>query len=188
MFKRGSCSDEYESDESEPSEFVQRLEEIIFAAKKLRHPILFSECFIHLVARLHNDEFYKPTLPALHEDKGLWLLLNEGKSHLRQMILQAQHGVLMASLDGHLQKEDLETSMTLAFREDPETSAEFFKHLLNLREQLHRGDYKEIGDMFPPIEKLIRSNLTLDQTGFGAGEGPYENSFLCTELVDEDMP
>jgi len=30
--------------------------------------------------------------------------------------------------------------------------------------------------------------LVLDRTGFGAGEGPYHDTYLCAELEDEDMP
>jgi hypothetical protein len=187
MFERESSSSESRSEESIPSEFVQRADEIIFAAKKLRHPVLFRECFIHLVDRLHGSFYYGSAFSALREDKDLWLLLSEGKSNLRQLILQAQNAILMASMDGLL-RVDLKDQMIDALRADPENSAWFFKHMLDLRELTHCVNDEEAEEMFAPIEILLRSNLALDQTDFGAGEGPYKNIFLCAELADEDMP
>lgn len=37
------------------------------------------------------------------------------------------------------------------------------------------------------LDDLLRSNLVLDQTGWNAGEGPYEYYFLCADIPDEKM-
>jgi len=188
MFERKACLRESDSDASEYksgsedsylSEFVQRADEIIFAAKKLRHPILFRECFIHLVSALHG--FYSLSLPALRNDKDLWLVLNEGKSTLRGKILQAQHFVLMICLDRHLE-EDLRLDMrNLYFHNQKNCS-------LRYRQLLAVLDKKEHFKAIESIEELLQNNLVLDQTNFGAGVGPYANRFLCAELADEDLP
>jgi hypothetical protein len=176
-----------ETDESEPSEFVHRAGEVIFAAKKLRHPVLFRECFIHLVARLHDDDFYSIWLPALRQDMDLWPLLNAGKSNLRQKILRAQHAILLASIVGRLELGS-QVSLTVGSPEDPEDCAGFYKRLFDRREQMMRSYYDDLDETLAPVATLLQSNLVLDRTGFGAGEGPYKNTFLCAELEDEDMP
>jgi hypothetical protein len=132
-----------ETDESEPSEFVHRAGEVIFAAKKLRHPVLFRECFIHLVARLHDDGFYSIWLPGLRQDTDLWPLLNAGKSNLRQKILRAQHAILLASLVGRLELGS-QASLTLGSPEDPEDCAGFYKCLFDRREQMMRSYYDDL--------------------------------------------
>lgn len=182
MFKRDSLPD----DDEEHNEFVENAGEIILAAKKLRHAVLFRECFIHLVANFH-DSLYAENLTALQDDKDVWLLLNQRVSHLRKMILEAQHEVLMASIQGYLQT-DLYALVTDNFREDPEKSANFLRRVYERGDEVLQSDYEDMESTFPPIERLLRSNLALDQTGFGTGEGPYKYNFLCTELPDEDMP
>jgi hypothetical protein len=192
MFKRKSCPREPDSDESEsegsesgeseledfpPSEFMQRAGQIIFAAKKFRHPILFRECFIHLVSSLHD--FYSLSLPALRNDKDLWLVLTEGKSSLRKKILQTQHFVLMMCLDRHLE-EDLR--LVMAYFRKPEYCSSGFRQLLAIL------DKKKHFRAIESIEEVLQNNLVLDQTNFGAGEGPYTKRYLCAELADEDMP
>jgi len=198
MFKKRSISGESEreepesevdtSEEKEPSEFVQRAGEIFLAAKKLRHPILFRESFIHLVARLHDDKFYSSYLPALRDDKDLWLLLNEGKSRLRRMILQAQHEVMVGVINGDLSTDD-ETMARQDESDNPDESALFFRKVLGLRESIEMLHGKHwVQEFYSPINALMRNNLALDQTGFLPGQGPYECCFLCANLADKDMP
>jgi len=190
MFKRESYARESDSDESEseesepenfaPSEFVQRAGQIIIAAKKLRHPILFRECFIHIVSSLHD--FYSLSLPAFRDDKDLWLVLIEGISSLRRKILRTHHLILMICLDRHLE-EDLRLDMRNAyFQNHPEYCSMGYRQLLAiLNKEKH---FKAIRS----IEELLQNNLALDRTNFSAGEGPYTNRYLCAELEDEDMP
>jgi hypothetical protein len=189
MFERKACLRESNSDASEIksgsgdsylSEFVQRADEIIFAAKKLRHPILFRECFIHLVSALHG--FYTLSLPALRNDKDLWLVLNEGKSSLRKKILRTQHFILMICLDKDLE-EDLRLDMRDAYCQK---SWAYFS--LRFRKLLAVLDEKKHVSAIRSIEGLLQNNLALDRTNFGAGEGPYRERYLCAELADEDMP
>jgi hypothetical protein len=158
---------------------MQRAGQIIFAAKKLRHPIPFRECFIHLVSSLHD--FYLLSLPALRDDKDLWLVLNEGKSSLREKILEAQHSVLMICLHKDL-NDDLRLAMRDAYFQTPEYCSLGFRQLPAILEETK--DFRAIES----IEKLLQNNLVLDQTNFGAGEGPYAYRYLCAELADEDMP
>ena len=176
-----------EADKSEPSEFMRRAGQVIFAAKKLRHPVLFRECFIHLVARLHDDYFLSIWLPALRQDKDLWSLLNAGKSNLRQMILRAQHAILLAAIAGRLEFSPKAPMMT-EFYGDPDDCAGLYKVFCDRRHQMWRDYYEDVNETFAPVAKLLQSNLVLDRTRFGAGEGPYHDTYLCAELEDEDMP
>jgi len=104
MFKRDPLPDD------EHNEFVENASKIILAAKKFRHAVLFRECFIHLVANFHGS-LYAENPTALQDDKDVWLLLNQRVSHLRKMILEAQHEILMASIQDYLQT-DLYTLVT----------------------------------------------------------------------------
>jgi hypothetical protein len=48
---------------------------------------------------------------------------------------------------------------------------------------------KELGNYaYSHISAIRENNLVLGQSDFGAGEGPYKSSFLCAELVNEDIP
>ncbi|KAE9371385.1 hypothetical protein N431DRAFT_545647 [Stipitochalara longipes BDJ] len=153
-------------------------DEIILAAKKVQHAVLFTECFIHLVAILHDTNAY------------LWLLLNEGKCRLHQMILRAQQMVMTCLIQGDL-RLDLDTMSYDPEHDDPEDCVPFFREILqrDAREQEAREHgARWARDFYEPIDGLMKNNLALDQTGFGAGQGLYKYSFLCTHLADEDMP
>jgi hypothetical protein len=189
VFERKACLRESDSDASEYtpgsedsylSEFVQRAGEIILAAKKLRHPILFRECFIHLVSTLHGC--YSLSLPALRNDKDLWLVLNEGRSSLRNKILRTQHFILMICLD-----KDLEEDLRLDMR-DAYCQKSYGYCSLRFRQLLAILDEKKHFKAIRFIEELLQNNLALDRTNFSAGEGPYRERYLCAKLADEDMP
>ena len=74
------------------------------------------------------------------------------------------------------------------FYGDPEDSASFYKSFFDRRKQYRRDYYEGVDETFASVAKLLQSNLVLDRTGFGAGEGPYHDTYLCAELEDEDMP
>ena len=134
-----------------------------------------------------DDEAYPIWLPALRQDMDLWPLLNAGKSNLRKKILRAQHAILLASVSG-LELGSQVEELTVNSHEDPEDCASFYKRIFDCREQMMRHYYDDVDKALAPVAKLLQSNLVLDRTGFGAGEGPYEDVFLCAELEDEDMP
>jgi hypothetical protein len=192
-----------EDDCDESNEFVCRADEVIFVAKKLRHPVLFRECFVHLVARLHDQDYMEKSLPNLRADNDIWRLLIEGQSRLRRRILQTQQYVLMSRLTSGY-KLDLKTFGSGQFDyskhperldcDNPEESASFFRCLLeeykpfSIRAKDPWFEDEKLGDLLFHLESLLESKLVLDRTGFGAGQGPYESCFLCTDLSDADMP
>lgn len=177
----------------EDTEFVDRSDEIIVAARKLRHSVLFRECYIHIVADLPIYVVTKQSCP-FREDNELWLLLYKGQSQLRGIILQAHHSLMRLALDQSVDPNFRSLVRDLV-RCAPEASAAFFRDILGRREEFFDEPYEDpesgyslAGRMGHRVEKLLRSNLVLDQTGYIAGKGCYSSRFLCTELLDDDMP
>jgi hypothetical protein len=103
------------------------------------------------------------------------------------MILEAQHEVLFGIVNG-LSTDD--QTMVDQFRSaNPDESAEFFRKVLGLRDKIENECGCEWAEEFyTAISALMKSNLALDQTGYGPGQGSYTDCFLCTDLADKDMP
>jgi hypothetical protein len=180
MFKR---LDSYPNDDD--NDFFHAPGELIFAAKQLRHPVPFRECLILVVAKSHDPEFIwmEDYPPSLRDDKDIWLLLNKAKFALRQIIIEAQDVALAALLEGHLPSDP----HTLAREKLCERDDTFFRYLLERKEDIYHHQGKLVY-MFSTIEMLLRNNLVLDQTSYGAVEGLYETCFLSAEIAEKDMP
>jgi hypothetical protein len=69
----------------------------------------------------------------------------------------------------------------------PTQNAKFYRSLKVEDANHHHEDWEQLGTA---LSRLLASNLVLDQTVFGAGdgEGLCNRSFLCAEISDEDLP
>jgi hypothetical protein len=56
------------------------------------------------------------------------------------------------------------------------------------RQQASNSDFWVFEILSSAVDKLMVNTLVLDQTGWAAGEGGYQDYFLCADIFDEDMP
>ncbi|CZR63411.1 uncharacterized protein PAC_13308 [Phialocephala subalpina] len=169
------------------NDFARKAGRLIFVAKKLRHVVLFRECFIHLAGNLQDEEYLGDAILRLKGDKELWLLLTEGYARMCQLLLKAHQAFVISTVQSYWSPQQ---PLPKLRDEGPEESSVFFKALKEqLQGQLSRGvDDMHLRSLYVAVDRLMRSNLTLDQTGFQAGEGPYKWCFLCADISDEEMP
>lgn len=169
------------------NDFARKAGRLIFVAKKLRHTVLFRECFIHLVGNLQDEDYLGDTVLNLKNDKELWLLLTEGYARMCQLLLKAHQAFVISTVQRYWSPQQ---PLPKIRDEAPEESAAFFKALKEqLQGQIARGvEDLHIRNLHAAVDKLMINNLVLDQTGYGSGEGPYKWCFLCADVPDDEMP
>lgn len=75
--------------------FAQSRQTILLWAKKLRHPLLFREAFIHVVAGWHAVSM---RCQAIRDDARLASLISSAHSQLQTALLKAHQALLLAML------------------------------------------------------------------------------------------
>ena len=161
-------------------------EELIYVAKKLWHPILFRECFVHIVGHWAVDDQYMTGFDTIERDPILCGLVTKAIQPIVCYPLGCQpdhfalsvryHSVIKNGAPMDLDKDKLLTR-----------NAKFYRSLKVEDANHHHEDWEQLGTA---LSRSPASNLVLDQTVFGAGddEGLCNGSFLCAEIPDEDLP
>lgn len=169
--------------------------ELIIVAKKLRHAVLYRECFIHLVGLWppgHPDLLSQPEIDLLKRDKRLWRLLSDGYANLNQRILKVHHKLLNLVLRRTISFHALVELLPGRLMTDPQESADAFRtlriELAKLRAEVNMSGNVNLEELSTLVDDLMVNNLVLDQTGYDVGEGPFETIFLCADIGDEVMP
>lgn len=169
---------------------------MIQVAKKLRHSVLFRECYIHIVGNFHDSD-YLDEMENLKKDDAIWNLIVAGHAKLQRKILMVNQAMFaLMKVDEYWYADWDMVRMKVNGDVDPDQMCIFYQ---KLRQQLRARPayivYREPEgvraaqtDLFTALDKLLKNNLVLDQSGYNAGEGPYAFSFLCANIADEHMP
>ncbi|KAG0652444.1 hypothetical protein D0Z07_0338 [Hyphodiscus hymeniophilus] len=181
-------SDMYESataGDNTPSDFAFAAPDLIHAAYKLRHPILFRECLIHVVGQWQSitDE----QMRNLEENIAIYRLIVREVTYNCRMIMEASQKVMRLLSERcpiQIGREDYPGSGI----DNPELLRAVHTGLLKLENPKERHQ-NIIEVLKADIKGLLTNNLFLDRSGFAAGEdGPHRFYFLCAYISDEEMP
>jgi hypothetical protein len=168
---------------------------LIHLAKKLRHPVLFRECYIHLIGNFIDLQLFRGEL--LRRDDAIWKLLHAGHAILERRMLKVNQAIFsLMKVDEYWYMDWNTVRLKVEEGADPDQTCVFYQAL---RQQLRARPagivYRDpenvrgaLDNLLFALDKLLENNLVLDQSGYNAGEGTYSLSFLCANIADEDMP
>lgn len=165
-----------------PHPFTKISYDLIFTAEKLRHAALFCECFVHIVGTRVDGPSPGDGHDLLESDPELRSMISTAHVDLCRMLLEFNQELFMVVLsDGNIEwKQNLDSVL------GPTQNAKLYRHLKHeIEDGLSPSDYPHL---FQALGELFKNNHAFDQTGFGAGQGPYSRYFLCANIEDEDMP
>ncbi len=102
---------------------------VIQFAKKLRHSVLFRECYIHIVGNFldlqHNEH-----IELLRKDNAIWKLLWTGHAKLERTILKANQAMFSLIKVDEYWYTDWETvRLTVEDGADPDETSVFYQAL-----------------------------------------------------------
>lgn len=184
LFKELDWSKKTENDRDfEEGCFFMIMERLLYMGLKLRHRLLFRECFIHIVGLWQH---HKNKSAKIMRDPVVRLLVEKAHAELNTKILKVFQSALFIALKDPQKLPKQEKEVLSGDFGSPEQTAQFWR--LALIRATVRTDWDESDFPKRPIKILLASNLVFDRTGFGAGEGIYERVFLCADIADEDMP
>ncbi|TVY39026.1 hypothetical protein LSUB1_G004583, partial [Lachnellula subtilissima] len=160
---------------------------LLEAAYKLRNNVLFRECFIHVMGPWTHPRF------KLLQEKKLRDLAAVTHANTTAQITATQHQFLiMTSTRLPLSRNKRHSGhqfgkAILAPLVDIQDMVVVDKELIvpAYYRKLHNLEgkpYELIHKLKVLLDPFLRNLLVLDRSGVGAGEGPYEDSFLCFEL------
>ncbi|TVY39552.1 hypothetical protein LOCC1_G004464 [Lachnellula occidentalis] len=163
---------------------------LIFQAQKLRHRVLFRECFIHVVSNWAN---MSPDHKKIKSDPVITPLVKDGYIKLCKDVLDVSQRILYCAArsppDRRWQPPDFEDMYLVA----PEQNAVYYRSLERYFDDTHDWDrlklYSGMKDLRIAVYNLLKNNLVLDQTGSrGPGYDTYTWQLLCSDIADDDMP
>lgn len=168
---------------------------MLVMAKKLRHPVLFREAFVHVVSNWQGNvlgEYYvfnkeSDARSPFPDDKDLLRLVYQGYSQVCSKLLKVNQQALrvLTVKDRCFEKVVRDMGEEINSDTNPTTEASYFRRLMDYLKAAE-GDAAD-SHLMKTLEDLLQNNLVLDRSGFGAGQGPFEG-FLCAEISDEEMP
>ncbi len=153
--------------------FAEESEGLIVIAKKLRHKLLFEECFVHVVSRWEGNK------KTFIEHPDIRLLVDNAYGQLCRKVTLI-HSQIMASskyFDGLLGGAHAE----------PTYNAIFFRSILERIGGNPSAWNPERRELKLKLDEILISELVLDRTSIQAGKGTFQY-LLCTKIAEEDLP
>ncbi|TVY83800.1 hypothetical protein LSUE1_G001897 [Lachnellula suecica] len=173
-------------------------------AMKLRHSVLFRECFMRLAARwgqfFSEDQAKCPVQFIL--DPVLRRLIDGAYTEICQNLLVVNQELLRACMTSYSMSSNLRQFKKFdQTTVGPGSNAWLYRELQtylanerrefetwNVSERNSRHDAWDSEDLEDALELLLKNNLFLEQSECKPGEGIYKTSFLCADIPDEKMP
>jgi hypothetical protein len=152
---------------------------LLVSASKLRHKVLFRECFIHVLGPWSRPRHHQLSEPALRH------LAATKTESLNSWVLGAYEGIVgLASgviSDPTLARQFLDLAPYCVFGNEI-----LFPKFLRLCYEYIENNYKD-GPIYPPFSRLLANKLALNEDAV-AGAGDFADFFLCCELDDDELP
>lgn len=159
------------------AEIPDHATQLLSAAYKLRHSVLFRECLVHVIGLRESMD-----LNLAYEEEKLSNTVEVCYGRLCSDLVKVQKGLMKLESSiphgpSHIQK-GMAVTLYVA-------KISLSKHYRNALPKF--SDH--IRELVSPILKpILKNNLTLDSSGDGAGEGIFADRFLCARITDEEMP
>ncbi|KAF7903497.1 uncharacterized protein EAF01_006546 [Botrytis porri] len=159
---------------------------LLLLARKLRHGVLFRECLIYTVGRW--DSLSDLEKGVIKEDQELYRLVQTKLSILYKLLAKTQSALIWA-----LCSETVELNKIIECNYSKGSiggCVAMYRCLCNEHsfDRLSgEEETKELGDL---ILSLLKNNLALGCTGEDSGkeDGAFEETYLCTEIEDDELP
>ncbi|CAG8955889.1 hypothetical protein HYFRA_00008739 [Hymenoscyphus fraxineus] len=169
-----------------------RAPELLLAAYRLRHAILFRECLIHTVdfldasRRLSRDDRYK-SYHLLDQNDVLYRIVLEHHNLKCQKIMKVNMEQIKLAQDPKVSFLPSAETLEIIETERPDMNAKYFRAVRQeLAAQKLGGPEKPL---MKALDDLLKSNLVLDKTGRSPGEdGIYECSFQACDADKVVLP
>ncbi|KAF4637464.1 hypothetical protein G7Y89_g620 [Cudoniella acicularis] len=156
---------------------------LLEASYKLRHKVLFKEAFIHVLGPWSNPKFTQLRTTKLKH------IACKAKLNMESEIARVHHGLVNIYSDPKKFGDVGKSIMSLA-QECRNSSEEEGKVLLPLyyNSIYHMPCQKAaLGDALKEIlDPVLKSNLVLEKSKKGTGEGKFRDHFLCIDV--EEFP
>lgn len=168
--------------------------DLIFAARKLRHPVLFRECFSHIVgtwsdgfldgrsSRLHHLDvemgsrggkyIHAPGYDALKADAQLNSLVCTAHMDLCRLLLHNSHNLIVHCFDIPNSLSD----------DPPLMQAKYYRSVRSFLLEANAGSPGGLdGLTWNKLDGLLKSEIRFQ-------EAYWFDYFLCATISDEDLP
>jgi hypothetical protein len=168
---------------------LQNAASLLIVSQKLRHPVLFRECFVHMVSRWQGPEW--PDGNALKDHPDLCYLITASQLNVSKLVIAADHAIMLNCTrdwnPSNITSEKIFqiAASTLYSPKPPLHSASFYRDLYTKSRERNFGIKPETK---AALKALLENGLVLDRTGAEAGTGNYSNVFLCAWILDSDLP
>ena len=157
---------------------------LLIVSQKLRHPILFRECFVHVVSRWKG-----PDGTVLKDHPDLCHLITASQLNVSKLVIAADHTIILNCTKNHTNnmadKIFQIAGATLYGSKPPLENASFYRALYKRSLEIGFGIKPETK---AALRALLENGLALDRTGSEAGTGNYSNALLCAWILDSDLP
>lgn len=175
--------------------FAEAALELIHITLKLRNGVLFQECIVHIAGRweIQSGSGKLSKREVLENNIDIFRIVTNVCSELNNSILQVNHHLFVVSVRQELPLDDEADALAdFEYGMDPIRNPKFYRTLKqSVDEQIEEdGDDASVTltSLRNHLEFIIKSNLSLDKTGYAPGEGDYSHYFLSAKIKDEDMP
>jgi hypothetical protein len=157
---------------------------LLIVSQKLRHPVLFRECFVHVVGRWKG-----PDDTVLKDHPDLCHLITASQLNVSKLAIAADHAIILncAKNPNNVTAGKIFqiAGATLYGSKPPLETASFYRALYRKSLESNFGINPETQ---AALRALLENGLALDRTGSEAGTGNYSNAFLCAWILDSDLP
>jgi hypothetical protein len=166
---------------------LQNASSLLIVSQKLRHPVLFRECFVHVVSRWQG-----PDGNVLKDHPDLCYLITASQLNVSKLVIAADHAIMLNCTRDWNPSNITSNKIfqiadsTLFGPKPPLHSASFYRSLYTKSGESNFGMRPETK---AALKALLENGLVLDRTGAEAGmPGNYSNVFLCAWILDGDLP
>ncbi|KAF7932714.1 uncharacterized protein EAE98_004013 [Botrytis deweyae] len=156
--------------------FIERIPEnagsLLKISCQLRNQTLYKECMIHVAGRWKSN----PCIPEDDMDLRIRVLIAYGS--VCQKLVTANQNLIRLVADEYMDKKVHEELRSMALN--------YSWSLALYYRQFYDKHYSQ--DIDQVLTKILSSNLILDPSKLGAGQGKFQNYFLCAEITDKELP
>ncbi|TGO24344.1 hypothetical protein BPAE_0105g00100 [Botrytis paeoniae] len=156
--------------------FIERIPDnagsLLKIAYQLRNRTLYKECMIHVAGRWKSD-------PCISEDDmDLRIRVLVAFGSICDKLNTANHKLIKLIATFRLDHKMHQELRSFVFRSSP-SLAVYYRYF---HDEHYSGEINEI------LTKVLTSNLILDPSKLGAGQGKFKDYFLCAEITDKELP
>lgn len=149
--------------------FALAAHELIFTAQKLRHALLFRECFIHVVGNWGRKS-QSPDGLRIKEDPDIGPLVSSSYIQLCQLVMRVDKEIMLAMIqkDDNLSGILSHVAPSIIIGKFGTDDPIFYRAIKNVIDG--RAMPYHFGDLNDDLDKLLKNRLFFDKSRYNAGK------------------